>query len=265
MGYNSQTMPNHPTNVGTKHNLPEHVRAMAGLRNEVIAWTTLDPEHEGDIERYACCRTFGPLLVCPCFWPHMIILSPCLCAACISLSNGSKSQYWILTENELKIVSTSHDQCCLPGCLTSGDIVKSIPLENITDCGVQSKANACGNQCAGDLPKMYVDTASSQEGRHEAAAVALAGHEWFIREILNRRDIVKQGGGWGASAVPPMHSNTVAPAPAVMATAVEMMERGDTTRRSAAERIKEITQLHESGILTNKQYEKKKQEIIDSI
>jgi hypothetical protein len=173
------------------------------------------------------------------------------------MSNGSKSLYWILTENELKIVSMSFDQCCLPGCFQSGNTVKSIPLENITDCGVGARGNTCGNQCVGDLPNIYVDTASAKEG-HEAEAVALAGHEWFISEILNRRDIVKQGGG----AAVPMHSYS-APAPA-MATVVAM-ERGDTTRRSAAERIKEITRLHESGILTNEQYEKKKQEIIDSI
>jgi hypothetical protein len=47
MGYSNQ-MPN-PTNFGTKHNLPEHVRAVAGLRNKVIACKTLDPEHEGDM------------------------------------------------------------------------------------------------------------------------------------------------------------------------------------------------------------------------
>jgi hypothetical protein len=250
MGYSSQ-MPN-PTNVGTKHNLPEHVRAVAGLRNEVIAWTTLDPEHEGDIEGYAFCHSFGPLLV------HMIILSPCLCAACIGLSKKSKNQYWILTENELKIVSMSYDQCCFPGCFQSGNTVKTIPLENITDCGMHTIGNACGNQCVGSLPSVYVDTASSREGLHEAEAVALAGHEWFVRETLNRRDIVKQGGG----AAVPIHS-TFAPTP-VMATAVAM-ERGDTTRRSAAERINEITQLHQSGILTNEQYEKKKQDIVDSI
>jgi hypothetical protein len=250
-----------PGNYGNKHNLPEHVREMTGLRNEVIAWTSLDPKHEGDIEYYACCQLSGRLLVIPCFWPFMIILSPFLCTECISESNRIKSQYWILTENELKIVSESHDQCpCVPGCFQSGNTVKSIPLENITDCGVQARGNGFGKRCAGDLPIIYVDTASAKDG-HEAIAVALARQQWFIREILIRRDYVKQGQG----AALLTHSTSAALAP-VMATASAVMERGgDTTHRSAAERIDEITQLHTSGILTNEQYEKKKQEIIDSI
>jgi hypothetical protein len=99
-----------------------------------------------------------------------------------------------------------------------------------------------------------------------AEAVALAGNEEFIREILNRRDIVKQGPG---AAVVPMHSSfatapvetvpmhsSFATAPGEAVEAVPMhssfstapveatavpMERGDT--KSAKERIDEITQL----------------------
>jgi hypothetical protein len=44
-----------------------------------------------------------------------------------------------------------------------------------------------------------------------------------------------------------------------MATAVAMESQ------SAAERIKEITQLLKSGLVTKEEYKKKKDEIIDSI
>mmetsp|Transcript_31195 Transcript_31195/g.100416 ORF Transcript_31195/g.100416 Transcript_31195/m.100416 type:complete len:100 (-) Transcript_31195:543-842(-) len=41
-------------------------------------------------------------------------------------------------------------------------MVKSIPLENVTDCGVLRQATALGALLCGDiLPKIYVDTASS--------------------------------------------------------------------------------------------------------
>jgi hypothetical protein len=251
MSYSKQQA--RPVSVGTKVNLPDDIREMAGLRSEVLAWTALDPDHEGDIGHYACCQAFGPLLVLPCFWPHMIILSPCLCAACSANTNRIKNQYWILCDNELKIVSKSFDTCCIPGCSQSGNNIKTIPLANITDCGVQASGKGCTNQCTAQLPTIYVDTASvtaSSPGQHEATAVALAGSEWFVKEILNRRDIVM-----GRAGAP-----TYADAAVVEATVA--MDRGD---RSAADRINEITKLHETGILTKEEFDKKRQDIIASI
>jgi len=118
--------------LGTKHNLPDHIRDIAGIRHEVVAWTTVDESY--DIDKFMCRRIFG-FFVVPCFWPHLLILWPCLLSAKTESTNAAKSQYWILDTCELKIVVTNHEQCCIAGCSSSGNIVKTIPLSNITDCG----------------------------------------------------------------------------------------------------------------------------------
>jgi hypothetical protein len=263
MGCYSQ-LTTRPENVGTSHNLPQDIREMSGLRDEVIAWTSLDPAHAHDIDSIVFWQTFGLFLVIPCLWPHLIIFGPCLYNGLYSTKNAMLSTYWILTETELKIVTRSYDKCVFPDCLQSGNIVKTIPLENITDCGLASQGTGYLARSTGSLPCIYVDTASSNAHAHEA--MALAGQDWLIREILNRRDIVKQGHRMVAGVAPPSTIDTSSyyVPPTFIATAVAM-ERGGTNHRSAEERIKELTKLRKGRYLTNEQYEKKKLEIIDSI
>ena len=93
------------TPLGTDQNLPRHIRDMAGLRHRVVAWTTVNPAY--DIDKYVTTRVFG-IFILPCFWPHLILMWPCLCAARTATTNAAKSQYWILDEKELKIVYENH-------------------------------------------------------------------------------------------------------------------------------------------------------------
>jgi hypothetical protein len=244
------------TITATKHNLPEHVRLAAGLRGEVITWTQLDPNLENKVGRYACCRTVGPFLVLPCFWPHLLCLWPCLWSGATSVANAARSQYWILTEQELRIVTLDHDRCFIPGCFKSGVNCKAIPLENITDAGLDAIGTGWMNKCAVDLPTIYVDTASSGSGstangvvKHEATGLALANYEYFIRQILDGRDAHKTGYRSGPSAM--------------------SMQRVDNDvyvgGKSPAERIADIKELYESGILSQQEYDQKRKEIISSM
>jgi hypothetical protein len=233
-----------PPNAGTKYNLPEDVRKVANVRGEIIAWTKLDPDLESTISRYICCVSFGPFLFCPCFWPHLIIMWPCLCWAKVASENAARSQYWILTEKELRVVCLDHDTCCVAGCSKSGIKSQAIPLENITDAALDARGTGYANQCAGDVPTIYVDTASSTPGMHDAVGLGLANYEWFIQQILDHRDAVKAGGSYQG-----------APAAASM----------DRSGKSAAERIREITELRDSGVLTQAEFNKKKEEIVASI
>jgi hypothetical protein len=51
------------------------------------------------------------------------------------------------------------------------------------------------NQCAGgDVPTIYVDTASSTHGMHSVVGIGLANYEWFIQQIIDHQDDVKAGG-----------------------------------------------------------------------
>jgi hypothetical protein len=250
MSHNTSTM---STATATKHNLPEHVRQCAGLRGEVITWTQIDPDLEHKVGRYACCRSFGPLVILPCFWPHLLVLWPCLWCAATKVENAARSQYWILTEQELRIVSLDHDSCCIPGCVNSGVTCKAIPLENITDAGLDAIGTGCINSCAVDLPTIYVDTASSGNTAngvgHEATGLALANYESFIRQILDGRDAYKTGNRSGPAAM--------------------SMQRVDNAGyvgdKSPAERIADIKELHESGILSQQEYDQKRKDIISSM
>lgn len=240
-----------PSIIGTKFDLPPDVRDVAGLRSNVVAWTSLDPDLSDDVCWYACCHTCGPLLWLPCFWPHLIICSPYFIGKCMIMEGQLRRQFWILTEYELKIVHASFDLDRV--CYQSGNAVQTIPLENIVDCGVQTRGKGCINLCiaVGSLPEVYVDTASAPvKGQsHEALGVALAEYEWFIQRILQQRDVVK-GRDIHRQGRSLLADND--------------MERGGE-RRSIAERIQHLTELHETGVLTLDEYTRKRQEIIDSI
>jgi hypothetical protein len=244
--------------IGTKDSLPHDIREIAMLRSEVIAWTALDPALAPNVGPYSCGTFFGIYLTLPCFWPHLLCIWPCLCKMKTKLENTIRSQYWILTETELKVVIKHHDTCCIPGYSEAGDFVQSIPLENITDCGAQAVGKGFTNSCVKPLPIIFVDTAGhvnmENGSAHEAMGYGLARQEWFIREILNRRDIVKAG---GCGYVQRDHAFSAS----VVATPI--MERGSA--KSPGDRIKDITDLHMSGVLTQEEFEKKRQEIINSI
>jgi hypothetical protein len=249
MSHNRTNAPSTMSTItATKHNLPEHVRQVAGLRGEVITWTKIDPDLENQLERYACCRTFGPLLVLPCFWPHLLIIWPCLWSTAANIENTALSQYWILTEQELRIVSLDHDSCCIPGSAKSGVTCKTIPLENITDAGIDAIGKGCLNKCAADLPTIYVDTASATVG-HEATGLALANYEYFIRQILDSRDAYKAAQRSGPSTMSMVRADNV----------------GYADGKLPAERIANITELLNTGILSQQEYDQKRKEIISSM
>jgi hypothetical protein len=250
-----------PEGIGTDRDLPAEIRGAAGVRGDVIAWVALDPQYEPDLCRIACCMVAGPQLVMPFLWPCALLTSPVLCALAYSAQNTIKNQYWILTSTELKLINKSHE-ACLPGCCRTGNVTKSIPLDSITDCGVQSPSTGCCASCAGTLPSIYVDTASSGVGsdgqqQHEAIGYGLAGYSWFASEVLHRREMLK------GRLAPPLNSYNIHCADVV--NAIPVMDRGSTVNDSVEARIQKITKLHEDGVLTTEEYAKKRQEIIDSI
>ncbi|KAI2488663.1 hypothetical protein MHU86_25717 [Fragilaria crotonensis] len=241
--------------VEMNESLPQDVHEMAALRNEVIAWTSFDPAFARDVGAYACCRAFCPFPIsfAPCFLPLMLIFWPCFCCAKSDFENKIQNQYWILTETELKVVTKDHDGC-LPGCIKAGGSVQTIPLESITDFGSNNARSGCGNSCCKPLPMIYVDTASfvtnEWSPEHEAMGYGLARQDWLIREVLNRRNNVKGN-----------HSLNSCEGAVVVAP---VMERGGSTR-SAADRMKDITELHNSGVLTREEFLEKRKDIVDSI
>jgi hypothetical protein len=193
--------------------------------------------------------------------------------------NFERSQYWILTETDLNVVTKHYDLCwyCIPGCNQVGDDVKSIPLDSLSHCKTNEKPNGCMDWCTEPPPTLL---ATSEDGQ-SVVGYGLAHQDWFIREILNRRDVIK-GRRSPNHQVPthrsipkyelptgrimPDHKLPVGrsiPTAVASVIATPVMERGST--KSTADRIKDIADLCESGILTHEEYTKKRQEIIDSM
>lgn len=79
--------------------------------------------------------------------------------------------------------------------------------------------------------------------------LALANYESFIRQILDSRDAYKAGHHSGPSAMYMQRVDNV----------------GFVGGKSSAERIAEITELRDSGILSQQGYDEKRKEIISSI
>jgi len=169
-----------------------------------------------------------------------------------AMENEFRSQYWVLTQDELRVVSLDHDASCCTGCSRTGDKVQSIPLENITDCGKDNRGNGCCNNLAGDLPTIYIDTASSGKAssgtsqNHEAVGYALKNYDWMVTSILSQRDIVKAG-----------RLAPVAPVGQVIAV------RGDA--KTVKERLAELQNLLDSGVISYQEYTKKREDIISSL
>jgi hypothetical protein len=168
---------NRPSNVGDDGNLPPDVRAVAGLRSHVIAWTTKDPKYGCD-----CATTVRMACVIACFplFFYKAIIPP-----------EHNRAHWILTETELKFVIVNHEEYFLPGIKQTKDIVHTIPLDKITACGVRN------SYWYWSSPYIYVDVSESyrdygiMESTQRAVAPALAGQDWFAQEILHRRNTLK--------------------------------------------------------------------------
>jgi hypothetical protein len=140
-------------------------------------------------------------------------------------------------------------------CVKSGVNCKAVPLEKITDAGLDAIGTGFINTCAVDLPTIYVDTASSGSTAssvgHEATGLALANYESFIRQILDGRDACKAGQRSGPAAMSMQRVGTT----------------GYVGDKSSAERIADINELYESGIgiLSQQEYDQKRKEIISSM
>ena len=240
-----------PPNVGTSSDLPDDLVRVAHLeRTNVVAWATVDEEFEDKIWMATCCQHFGVFFFLPCFWPHLIVLSPCLLTRKISADDTIQNTFWVLTTTEVKVIMVSHEHIC---CYTKGAQVKSIPLDSITDCGISAPDTGCGD-CVTTVPTIYIDTASSSArssndaGGHEEVGYGFSGYDWFASEICARRDKLR-----GQNQHIPV--------------AYAEMDRGDQIEpvSTIEDRLQKIRDLHNGGLVTDVEYEKKRQDIIASI
>ena len=240
------------SDLGNAMNLPDRVKNVANLRagaGNVIAWTKADPEHIG---YYAAMQKVGDMLMVPCFWPLVLLMSPCLCTTYCGLLENLKSHYWILTEYDLIIVGLEFNICCwLPGICTQPSKVQSIPLEKITDCGIRNRGNGCINRWFGQVPVLFVDNASSSTNCAAAEGVGFIRTRKMMEKILDQRGIVL--GRAGVGVTPAAHG----------------MERGLHEQTAAApkasisDRLEEVKHAYGRRLITETEYEIKRREILE--
>jgi hypothetical protein len=185
-----------PHNVGTIHNLPDDVRTLAGLDDDDdddddstsshhdIVWTTFDTEFEPKISPYVLlCQFVALSLMIPCCCPLWVCIWKNTMA---ERFESIRRKYWILTNRDVKIVVLARDfdsYCCFPG---RNNRIHSIPLKDITDCYLREYSPVSGYS----LPTLNIDTIRStgKDIGHEAVGYGLVGYNWFMTEILHRRD-----------------------------------------------------------------------------
>mmetsp|Transcript_5367 Transcript_5367/g.7260 ORF Transcript_5367/g.7260 Transcript_5367/m.7260 type:complete len:227 (-) Transcript_5367:550-1230(-) len=171
--------------------VPNNVLQVAKTRHDIIAWIKVD---EDFTLKDVFLMHYGCLVMAPCFWPHCLVLSCCLCNAARGIKNGMNNTYWLLTERELVVVKLDYAYTFFPSLCTSGDQVKNIPLENITDVSIDGQGANC---LVKDFPILYVDTPSSvninRKGKlaHESYIVACSELDFFKNAVLDQRDKVK--------------------------------------------------------------------------
>lgn len=245
---NNMARNNSYTKQGGDHaNVPPHIVEAAGLRQkEIVAWTYLDPANSGKICPAVCRTGTWLFLRRPCYLP---IILPCYVKHCIVAETKARSTHWILTKQDLKIVILDYSV----GCCTSGVELKTIPLVSISNA-------ASYVRCRG-VPSTIVtvvgpDLKSRLTGA--AGAYGLMDHEWFIQEILNARDAAKGGVAVAEAVAEAVACNEVS------GVCSQSMERDDNPT-SAQQRLRQIIELRDTGLLTCEEYDKKRQEIISSL
>jgi hypothetical protein len=219
---------------GDPANLPAHIVEVAGLRDEVIAWTYFDPAYYGKISPIVR-RNTCLFLLCPHLLPLYL---PCIFWECVVDETKARSTHWILTKQELKIVILDYSVCCC----TSGVEVKTIPLESISTVASYTR---CGS-----VPSTVVTIAGTEPiHRRLIGSFGLMDHEWFIQEVLNARDASKGGVAEAVACNDGVCSQS--------------MERDDNP--TSAQRLRQIIELRDEGLLTCEEYDKKRQEIMSSL
>eukprot|EP00238_Polyblepharides_amylifera_P014781 CAMPEP_0196575390 /NCGR_PEP_ID=MMETSP1081-20130531/4881_1 /TAXON_ID=36882 /ORGANISM="Pyramimonas amylifera, Strain CCMP720" /LENGTH=158 /DNA_ID=CAMNT_0041893677 /DNA_START=387 /DNA_END=863 /DNA_ORIENTATION=+ len=151
--------------------------------------------------------------------------------------------YWLLTERELVVVKLDYAYTFFPSLCTSGDQVKNIPLENITDVSIDGQGANC---LVKDFPILYVDTPSSvninRKGKlaHESYIVACSELDFFKNAVLDQRDKVKGNFGVG--------NGVLLNVPA--------------QQKTVKETLQELNDILDQGLITQQEYDVKRREVL---
>ena len=198
-------------------------------------------------------------LAMPCFWPHALLMSPCLYAACQSGNKILKSTVYIITDKRLyKSVDTGElgFVCCTPG-RDSGDV----PHQDISGLSLDMPGAACGTQCFPvqqvivSLPLGHpLATAGGQDSSEHRSGIPNMHMQMLVD---NPQEVIQL-----------LHSAKdalmSAPQQVVVTTAMPIapMEMG---RDDPTEQLAKLKKLLDAGAITEEEYEEKRKPYVDRL
>jgi hypothetical protein len=198
------TMP--PVTDWTKGDLPNDIRTVIGFPDDtpLIAWTSNDSRLPGSALRDSVVVFGATTMVtfCIIFFFLGFFFSPVYFALVfLILVFGlpllivrhvvSKDHFWVLTNEQLYIVSRRLDLCAsLPGFFVTGNRVLSISMENVMDCcAVESRA-----EFSVEYPhKLYVSTISRPPTvlREDKYSIFLPDGEYIGMNLSNAKGFME--------------------------------------------------------------------------
>ena len=172
------------------------------------------------------------------------------------------SQYFVLTNKEVLVVSLDHNASCCSGLCKTGDQVKTISLDKITGVDTDGTGKGLINMCAGDMSVMVITSTTTSNGgmavsnggprvMMPAGQMFGADEEFDMKgKIMDAKDALEmsyrnQLGGNGGG-VP-----------------TQTMNRNDG--KSVMDRIKDLKELLDNGLIEQDDFDKQKAEILTSV
>lgn len=234
----------------------------------ILAVWRVPKEMIGPATRGSVCMS--PLLFMPCFWPHLVILSPFLCAAYFGVESTLEGTTYFLTDKALHVV---RDIDCCGGCYRSGNDYGSVALNQIMSIAVNNAASgACG--CCYNFSSLDMGVPlSSPAANHVVGSKTsrAARLRMVISDVDEARSLVQQAKETfvGSAAGGAFAGGIIAPGSVHMSTAGDFSVGGGGGAGggggSVADKIMQLKMLLDAGAITSGEYEMKKRELLASM
>mmetsp|Transcript_15706 Transcript_15706/g.16450 ORF Transcript_15706/g.16450 Transcript_15706/m.16450 type:complete len:256 (+) Transcript_15706:45-812(+) len=165
---------------GDGRNVPSQITQRLGqsIAGHVIYWSVAD--ENAPIACVSCLEMSSMLAYMPCFWPHLIIMSPFFLGMSFAAKRELAGSYAVLTDSTLYI-------------LTENGSTVSIQLEAIVSIKATTKSESCGC-CAPEMTRVIIDDGTVVYGKHNRPhqrPKTICGHpniEEFARLILEAKE-----------------------------------------------------------------------------
>jgi hypothetical protein len=162
---------------GNSRDIPPELSKLLPKNSIVLYWSLPDPDQP--LCQGIFCERARPLLVLPCFWPHLVLLGlPMACAANCTKKTVLR-QGVVVTTSTVEFIQMDYDVCCIPGIYTVSGTSRSIPLGSISSLDINKKDSGCLTCCFPDYTKVVLnDGAVAPSGNRQefARGTPIYGH-----------------------------------------------------------------------------------------